>query len=31
MMAMFEKICVASALTGFLVLIGATAALFVVT
>ncbi len=28
-MAPFEKICVVSALTGFLVLIGATVALFV--
>jgi hypothetical protein len=28
-MAIFEKICVVSALTGFLVLIGATVALFV--
>jgi len=30
-MATFEKICVVSAFMGFLVLIGATAALFVVT
>jgi hypothetical protein len=30
-MAIFEKICVVSALTGFLVLIGATVALFVGT
>jgi hypothetical protein len=28
-MAIFEKICVVSALTGFLVLIGATVAFFV--
>jgi hypothetical protein len=30
-MAAFEKICVVSALTGFLILIGATVALFMVT
>jgi hypothetical protein len=30
-MATFEKICVVSAFTGFLVLIGATVALFVAT
>jgi hypothetical protein len=30
-MIIFERICVASALTGFLVLVGATVALFVVT
>jgi hypothetical protein len=29
-MATFEKVCVASAFTGFLILIGATVALFVV-
>jgi len=28
-MVLFERICVASALTGFLVLVGATIALFV--
>jgi hypothetical protein len=28
-MAAFEKICVVSALTGFLILIGATVALFI--
>jgi hypothetical protein len=28
-MVMFERICVASALTGFLVLVGTTIALFV--